>query len=484
MDARRFLAEFGHIANAPGGVTRLRELVLQLAVSGQLVRHIESNKSVDDEITGSNKFREAYEQKFNLRSSRLHPPIDQQPFTIPSHWRWVRFEQLALYIQRGKGPKYADKGRTYVVSQKCIKWAGFDLQQARKIVDDSLSSYGEERFLRAGDLLWNSTGTGTAGRMSIYAATEGVSAVADSHVTVIRLAIALPRYLWCVIATPWIQSRIDPNHPNSLVSGTTQQVELSTNSVRALPIPCPPTEEQSRIVAKVDELMALCDKLEAQQQERRALQNALRQTTLQAVSASAGPHELQTSWKRLAESFGRLFQAPEDVGDVRKLLVELAIRGVIDEPNKLGPEEHVDTLIANLHRRKDSKRFAKQDIEEEPFILPKSWRWVLLEDVLAGSESGWSPKCDAENRSSEEWGVLKVSAVTWGKFLADENKRLPASLVPRTDCEVMPGDFLLSRANTAELVARSVITPNDCPKHLMMSDKIIRLNFVDDALKA
>src|SRR5205085_9273430 len=111
------------------------------------------------------------------------------------------------------------------------------------------------------DLLWNSTGTGTAGRIAIYEEQEGVKAVADSHVTVILLANFQPRYLWCVIASPWVQARIEPTHPNSLVSGTTQQVELATSTAKTLPIPCPPVEEQSRIVAKVDELMALCDKL-------------------------------------------------------------------------------------------------------------------------------------------------------------------------------------------------------------------------------
>lgn len=79
--------------------------------------------------------------------------------------------------------------------------------------------------------------------------------------------------------------------------------------------------------------------------------------------------------------------------------------------------------------------------------------------------------------------MLKVSAVTWGEFDPGENKRLPLALEPRIDFEVQPGDFLLSRANTADLVARSVIAPTDCPAKLMMSDKIIRLKFLDERVK-
>ena len=91
------------------------------------------------------------------------------------------------------------------------------------------------------------------------------------------------------------------------------------------------------------------------------------------------------------------------------------------------------------------------------------------------SEAGWSPTCIGSPRRSGHWGVLKVSAVSWGAFDANANKELPADLAPRPEYEVQDGDFLLSRANTEELVARSVVVGTSEPK-LMLSDKIIRLD--------
>jgi len=161
---------------------------------------------------------------------------------------------------------------------------------------------------------------------------------------------------------------------------------------------------------------------------------------------------------------------------------ELAIRGALDLFSEPTDTSTVDVYLAELARRKLGKRFAKSVQADEEIPLPNGWRWVLLEDLLSGSESGWSPKCEAEPRRDGEWGVLKVSAVTWGTFDPNENKCLPLSLEPRPECEVKPGDFMLSRANTAELVARSVIAPDDCPEKLLMSDKIVRLSFLDDAL--
>lgn len=95
--------------------------------------------------------------------------------------------------------------------------------------------------------------------------------------------------------------------------------------------------------------------------------------------------------------------------------------------------------------------------------------------VVNASEAGWSPTCIGSPRTAGKWGVLKVSAVSWGEFDAMANKELPADLLPRPEYEVMDGDFLLSRANTAELVARSVVVKKAEPR-LMLSDKIIRLD--------
>ncbi|EAW1422027.1 hypothetical protein DPT14_06825 [Salmonella enterica subsp. enterica serovar Telelkebir] len=98
-------------------------------------------------------------------------------------------------------------------------------------------------------------------------------------------------------------------------------------------------------------------------------------------------------------------------------------------------------------------------------------------ELALKSEAGWSPQCENTPRSGEQWGVLKISAVTWGEYQPEENKALPAHLSPREEFEVKENDFLISRANTAELVARSVVVPEKTPSNLMLSDKIIRFEF-------
>ena len=102
MDTQKFLAEFGHIANAPGGIARLRELVIQLAISGRLVERIESEAPVSAAIEVAAKLRNAYEVELDLRATRMQPALLSRPFPVPDHWQWTRLEQICLYIQRRK----------------------------------------------------------------------------------------------------------------------------------------------------------------------------------------------------------------------------------------------------------------------------------------------------------------------------------------------------------------------------------------------
>ena len=145
MNAQMFLENFGPIANAPGGVKRLREMILHYAVSGKLVAQIDSDGNAEQDIERANFLREEFQQRFKIRNRKpIESPRNEEiPFSIPKNWKWTRMESIACYIQRGKGPMYAASGQALVVSQKCIQWSGFDLTPARRINDESLRQYGD-----------------------------------------------------------------------------------------------------------------------------------------------------------------------------------------------------------------------------------------------------------------------------------------------------------------------------------------------------
>ncbi|MEI8305497.1 MAG: restriction endonuclease subunit S [Chloroflexales bacterium] len=106
--------------------------------------------------------------------------------------------------------------------------------------------------------------------------------------------------------------------------------------------------------------------------------------------------------------------------------------------------------------------------------LPLSWVWTKLGAVLSHIEAGRSPKNQGRPARDGEFGVLKVSAVSWGEFLAEENKALLPGDIAEPELTVRAGDLLISRANTSELIAAVVYVAHDHP-HLMLSDKTLRL---------
>ena len=181
---------------------------------------------------------------------------DEIPFEIPSSWQWVRVEHICSYIQRGKSPKYSPIKQYPVVAQKCNQWTGFTIEKAQFIDPKTIESYTQERFLEDGDLMWNSTGLGTLGRMAIY--WEKLNpykvAVADSHVTVIRplKSYVIPQYLYSYFSSYTVQSVIEDK-----ADGSTKQKELATNTVKRYLVPFPPLAEQMRIVEKIKEVTSI-----------------------------------------------------------------------------------------------------------------------------------------------------------------------------------------------------------------------------------
>jgi type I restriction enzyme S subunit len=110
----------------------------------------------------------------------------------------------------------------------------------------------------------------------------------------------------------------------------------------------------------------------------------------------------------------------------------------------------------------------------DPVTNPMGWEQSNLGQLLAGIDSGWSPNCLDRASHSDEWGVLKLGAVTTCSYLEQENKALPDHCDPRSNLEVKPGDLLFSRKNTYQLVGACAFVNTTRPK-LMISDLIFRL---------
>ena len=255
----------------------LRKSILQEAIQGKLVPQI-AKEGTAQELLGQIKAeKQKLVKESKLKKSALNDSVifrgddnkyceksgedticidDEISFDIPVNWAWVRLDDICSFIHRGKSPKYSLIKKYPVVAQKCNQWSGFSIEKAKFIEPQRISSYKEEYILQDEDLMWNSTGLGTLGRMAIYykRLNPYELAVADSHVTVIRpyKQYVVSEYLYYYFASNTVQSVIEDKS-----DGSTKQKELSTKTVKSYLVPLPPMEEQKRIVEKVEELTQL-----------------------------------------------------------------------------------------------------------------------------------------------------------------------------------------------------------------------------------
>ena len=229
--------------------------VLLQRIKEEKLRLVKEGKLKKKDVIDSTIFRGDDNKYFEKKGKDIACIDEEIPFEIPETWVWVRLDNICEYIQRGKSPKYSPIKKYPVIAQKCNQWSGFSIEKAQFIVPETISSYGEERKLQNRDLLWNSTGLGTLGRMAIYYSKLNPYelAVADSHVTVIRAfkQYVCPEYLYAYFSSYTVQSVIEDKS-----DGSTKQKELATNTVKDYLVPLPPYEEQKRIVNRIDEILA------------------------------------------------------------------------------------------------------------------------------------------------------------------------------------------------------------------------------------
>ncbi|WP_309597560.1 restriction endonuclease subunit S [Hoylesella timonensis] len=255
----------------------LKKSILQEAIQGKLVPQVDSEGTAKELLEQIKLEKQKLVKEGKLKKSALNDSVifrgddnkyweklddetecidEEISFEIPPNWTWVRLDDICSFIHRGKSPKYSLIKKYPVVAQKCNQWSGFSIEKAKFIEPQSISSYKEEYILQDEDLMWNSTGLGTLGRMAIYykKLNPYELAVADSHVTVIRpyKQYVVSKFLYYYFASNTVQSVIEDKS-----DGSTKQKELSTKTVKSYLVPLPPKEEQKRIVVKIKKLTQL-----------------------------------------------------------------------------------------------------------------------------------------------------------------------------------------------------------------------------------
>jgi type I restriction enzyme S subunit len=358
MGAKQFLAEFGHIANAPGGVQRLRTLILQLAVQGKLVDNTHVDKPAKNLLADIHKIKHNLVAEKKIPREKSYPEIHESelPIEMPSHWEWPRFGELWQLLS-GR-----DLARNqYNESKNGIPYVtGASNIENNKIIINRWTDQPVVVSLPR-DLLI--TCKGTIGK-TIF------NTVGEVHIARQIMAI---RNISDILNSGFLKIWLD-SFVSRLVEKSKSMIPgFSREDLLYAIYPLPPLQEQASIVVKVDELMSLCDQLETQQQQKRHVQNQLRRAVLSEVAASTSPFELKQHWQRLQNNFDQLFSAPEDVAEFKGMILDLAVTGkMLPILGQRSTSTGLELLNEIERSRKDwAEKASEQELKEAKTMITK-----------------------------------------------------------------------------------------------------------------
>jgi len=315
---------FDVFAAAPNGVKKLRELILQLAVQGKLVPQDPNDEPASELLKKIKAEKTKLVAEGKIKKPKPLPPIkpDEVPFELPEGWGWVRMGECGTFINGDRSKNYPQRS-AYVergipfVNAGHMTEGRVDFGEMNFITQDVFDRLKSGKTSQ-GDILFCLRGS--LGKVA-YVDYSGPSAIASSLVIVRAAQRELPTYLMHYFSSP-LASTMVRRHDNG-----SAQPNLAANSLRLFLLPLPPLPEQHRIVDKVDQLMSLCDDLEARynaQQDERQKLNAAALDTLLAAQNQA---EFDTAWQRVCDTFDLLYDAPESVAKLRQAILQLAVMG-------------------------------------------------------------------------------------------------------------------------------------------------------------
>jgi len=422
------------------GIKKLRELILELAVRGKLVPQDPSDEPASELLKRiqAEKARLIAEGKIK-KGKPLSPIVDQEkPFELPLGWKWVRLADLG-FTSTGGTPSTGNSqyfgGSLEFIGPGQINEAG-EILEAEKWLSDLARN--ETTLAVPGDIL-----------MVCIGGSIGKAAIADrelafnQQINSARILIANSRYIFNAVSSIGFQAVVWASS-----SGSATPI-INRSKWNDLLISLPPESEQHRIVAKVDELMALCDQLETQHsnaaEAHEQLVNHLLGTLTQSPvrgepveprpSTSSGRTEFEDNWQRIAAHFDTLFTTEASIDALKQTLLQLAVMGklVPQDPNDEPASELVRRVFAEKNKLLAEKKYQKTG-KLNPIgqmrKYPENWVVVQIGEICPSvvpsrdkpkTFSGEIPWITLPSFPSDKW-YLDTSNVDLGLTIEEANK--------------------------------------------------------------
>ena len=410
MNPTQLLAHFDRISDAPDAIPRLRRFILNLAVRGKLIEQDPRDEPASELLKRIQAEKERLVKTGEIRKGNpfLRVEDDEAPFASPAGWEWVRIRQ----VTSDRGQATPDNDFTYIDVTAINKEVGRVANA--KVLSASDAPSRARKLVRTGDVLYSCVRPYLL-NIAVIESDIVPSPIASTAFAVLNgFGLVLSKYLWIVLRSPFMAECVEGKMRGQAYPA------INDSDFALLPLPLPPLAEQHRIVVKVDELMALCGRLEAAQVERESRRDRLLASSLNRLNNGADPIVFRDHARFYFNHLPRLTTRHEHIKQLRQTILNLAVRGQLvsqdlnDEPAKL--------LL--FHLTAIAKAYAMEQgiappnpnpIAEEniAFPAPPGWEWVRLSSLFKVITDG-----DHQPPPKSEDGVsfLTIGNITTGRL--------------------------------------------------------------------
>ncbi|MFG6551066.1 restriction endonuclease subunit S [Sulfitobacter sp. M21595] len=463
MNAERLLEVYEQISEAPDAIARLRRFVLDLAVRGKLVEQDAADEPASDllERIASKKVRLL--KAGGIRKSRKETEVsDENPYRLPSSWTWVPFGDVH-HLVRGVTYSKADVSET--ASPGFVPILRANNIASTLTHDDPVyvksAKVKTDQYLRKGDYMiaLSSGSKNLVGKAALVP--DDLNEAFGGFCGAIRLfEPSLVGFVGVFLSSDLYRESISAGSRGIGINNLKKEV-LSN-----LHFPLPPFAEQHRIVAKVDELLALCDRLKEARKTREKLRDKLTAASLARLTApDTTAEDLPTHAAFALKALPALTTRPDQIKTLRQTILNLAVRGKLveqdtaDEPAAASLAKIAEARDADASRKSKRARGLPPVSDSEASELPPGWESVRLSDIAISMRYGTSTKCGADTALVP---VLRIPNVSSGKVTLDDMKFGPLNEREHADLALAAGDLLMIRSNgSLDIVGRSAVVTSE-----------------------
>ena len=367
MNAEQLLFEyFDGVVDSREVVSRLRKFILDLAARGRLVIQDENDESASELLELIATKKQQMVECGQIKEIKEQPRVDQSPFRLPDSWSWTRIRQ----VFSDRGQRVPDSSFTYIDVTAIDNNFGRIFKP--RIVSAANAPSRARKIVRKGDVIYSCVRPYLQNIAVVEKEFNPIPIVSTAFAVLNGHDLIVPRYTWVVLRTPFFVELVQEKQRGQAYPA------INESDFASLLFPLPPLAEQHRIVAKVDELMEQCNKLEEKFQERDNHRKRFTKASFASLTESGlDSRKFRKRSEFVVGNFDCLSVDVNQITRLRQFILDLAIRGKLVEQNP--DDESAEELliqVARIQSRKQSRELTDLASEYQNFALPAQWIWV------------------------------------------------------------------------------------------------------------